>query len=157
MTTEFSMGARIGRRFRSFAAGAALMTLGLANAGDASAADRVKIEWWNAANGRLAEITKQLISDFNASQDKYELVGISKGNYEETMTTEIAQELADFTVIKAVVDISGQGLGKLALAQAIKSIDGQPPEGIKVAYNIDLYKSSEDGKAWLKAHSDGIP
>lgn len=73
------------------------------------------------------------------------------------MTTEIAQELADFSVIKAVVDISGQGLGRLALAQAIKSIDGQPPEGIKVAYDIELYKSSEDGKAWLKAHADGIP
>jgi ABC-type sugar transport system substrate-binding protein len=73
------------------------------------------------------------------------------------MTTEIAQELADFSVIKAVVDISGQGLGKLALAQAIKSIDGQPPEGVKIAYDIDLYKSSEDGKAWLKAHADGIP
>lgn len=73
------------------------------------------------------------------------------------MTTEIAQELSDFSVIKAVVDISGQGLGKLALAQAIKSIDGKPPEGIKVAYDIDLYKSSDDGKAWLKAHADGIP
>ncbi|MBB6224925.1 substrate-binding domain-containing protein [Rhizobium leguminosarum] len=73
------------------------------------------------------------------------------------MTTEIAQELADFSVVKAVVDISGQGLGKLALAQAIKSIDGQPPEGIKVAYDIDLYKSSQDAKAWLKAHADGIP
>ncbi|MBB3571148.1 substrate-binding domain-containing protein [Rhizobium sp. BK491] len=73
------------------------------------------------------------------------------------MTTEIAQELADFSVIKAVVDISGQGLGRLALAQAIKSIDGQPPKGIKVAYDIDLYKSSDDGKAWLKAHADGIP
>lgn len=73
------------------------------------------------------------------------------------MTTEIAQELSDFSVIKAVVDISGQGLGKLALEQAIKSIDGNPPEGIKVAYDIDVYKSSDDGKAWLEAHADGIP
>jgi simple sugar transport system substrate-binding protein len=73
------------------------------------------------------------------------------------MTTEIAQELADFSVIKAVVDISGQGLGKLALAQAIKSIDGEPPESIKVPYEIDVYKSVDDGKAWLKAHADGIP
>jgi simple sugar transport system substrate-binding protein len=73
------------------------------------------------------------------------------------MTTEIAQELADNTVIKAVVDISGQGLGKLALAQAIKSIDGQPPAGIKVPYDIDVYKSAADGQAWLKAHADGIP
>jgi simple sugar transport system substrate-binding protein len=73
------------------------------------------------------------------------------------MTTEIAQELSDFSVIKAVVDISGQGLGKLALAQAVKSVDGQPPEGIKVPYDIDVYKSADDGKAWLKAHADGIP
>jgi sugar transport system substrate-binding protein len=73
------------------------------------------------------------------------------------MTTEIAQELSDFSVIKAVVDISGQGLGKLALEQAIKSIDGNPPEGIKVAYDIDVYKSSDDGKAWLEAHADGVP
>jgi simple sugar transport system substrate-binding protein len=87
------------------------------------------------------------------SQGKTDKVVVFGGD----MTTEIAQELADFTVIKAVVDISGQGLGKLALAQAIKSIDGQPPQGIKVAYNIDLYKSSDDGKAWLKAHADGIP
>ena len=73
------------------------------------------------------------------------------------MTTEIAQELADFTIIKAVVDISGQGLGKLALAQAISTIDGKPPEGIKVPYNIDLYSSAENGKAWIAAHSDGVP
>ena len=73
------------------------------------------------------------------------------------MTTEIAQELVDFTVIKAVVDISGQGLGKLALAQAIKSIDGQAPADIKVPYDIDLYNSTESAKAWLEAHSDGIP
>jgi simple sugar transport system substrate-binding protein len=73
------------------------------------------------------------------------------------MTIEIAQELSDFSVIKAVVDISGQGLGKLALAQAVKSIDGQRPEGIKVPYDIDVYKTADDGKAWLKAHADGIP
>lgn len=73
------------------------------------------------------------------------------------MTTEIAQELADFSIIKAVVDISGQGLGKLALNEAIKSINGQAPANIKVPYDIDLYKSSEDGKAWLKAHADGVP
>ncbi len=73
------------------------------------------------------------------------------------MTTEIAQELADFTVIKAVVDISGQGLGKLALSEAVKAVDGQKPAEIKVPYDIDIYKSAEGGKAWLKAHADGVP
>jgi ABC-type sugar transport system substrate-binding protein len=73
------------------------------------------------------------------------------------MTSEIAQELSQNDVIKAVVDISGQGMGKLAFAQAVKVIEGNPPADIKVPYDIDLYKSSEDGKAWLEAHADGIP
>lgn len=73
------------------------------------------------------------------------------------MTTEIAQELAQFDVIKAVVDISGQGLGKLAMAQAVKTIEGDAPADIKVPYEIDVYASAEDGKAWLEAHKDGIP
>src|ERR1044072_3822350 len=90
MTAKSARGARMGRTIRSFAAGAALVTLGLANAGDAGAADRIKIEWWNAAGGRLAEITNKLIADFNASQDKYEVVGIGKGNYEETMAAMVA-------------------------------------------------------------------
>lgn len=73
------------------------------------------------------------------------------------MTTEIAQELEQFDVIKAVVDISGQGMGRLAFAQAMNVIEGNPPAEIKVPYEIDLYASSEDGKAWLEAHADGIP
>ncbi|HBD92484.1 MAG TPA: sugar ABC transporter substrate-binding protein [Gemmobacter sp.] len=73
------------------------------------------------------------------------------------MTTEIAQELQQFDVIKAVVDISGQGMGRLAFAQAVNVIEGNPPAGIKVPYDIDLYASAEDGKGWLEAHADGIP
>jgi len=73
------------------------------------------------------------------------------------MTSEIAQELVQNDVIKAVVDISGQGMGRLAFAQAVKVIDGNPPAEIKVPYEIDLYASSEDGKGWLEAHADGIP
>ncbi|HEY4192213.1 MAG TPA: substrate-binding domain-containing protein [Mesorhizobium sp.] len=73
------------------------------------------------------------------------------------MTAEIATELGQFDVIKAVVDISGQGMGRLAFAQALNVIAGKPPQDIKVPYNIDLYASSEDGKGWLEAHKDGIP
>jgi len=73
------------------------------------------------------------------------------------MTAEIAQELVQNDVIKAVVDISGQGMGRLAFAQAVKVIEGNPPAEIKVPYDVDLYKSSEDAKGWLEAHADGIP
>ncbi|HEV2513661.1 MAG TPA: hypothetical protein VGV07_00305, partial [Devosia sp.] len=70
-------GAVIGRLL----AGAAVAALVL-QAGGALAQERTKIEWWHALGGRLAEIVDKLIVDFNASQDKYELVGINKGNYE---------------------------------------------------------------------------
>lgn len=73
------------------------------------------------------------------------------------MTTEIAEELKQYDVIKAVVDISGQGMGRLAFAQALNVIEGNPPAEIKVPYDIDLYASSEDGAGWLEAHADGIP
>lgn len=73
------------------------------------------------------------------------------------MTTEIATELEQFDVIKAVVDVSGQGLGRLAFDRALKVIGGQAPVEIKAPYEVDLYDASEDGKAWLEAHADGIP
>jgi sugar transport system substrate-binding protein len=73
------------------------------------------------------------------------------------MTTEIAQELVQGDVTKAVVDISGQGMGRLAFAEAMKVIEGNPPAEIKVPYEIDLYASPDAGKAWLEAHADGIP
>lgn len=73
------------------------------------------------------------------------------------MTTEIAEELKQFDVIKAVVDISGQGMGRLAFAQAEKVIDGTEITEIRVPYEIDLYASSDDAAGWLEAHADGIP
>jgi sn-glycerol 3-phosphate transport system substrate-binding protein len=90
MTNNTSQSGPFRRALKTIMAGAAALVLSLQVTAHAEAADRVKVEWWNAANGRLAEITNQLISDFNASQDKYEVVGVSKGNYEETMAAMVA-------------------------------------------------------------------
>ncbi|WP_210528099.1 substrate-binding domain-containing protein [Rubellimicrobium arenae] len=73
------------------------------------------------------------------------------------MTTEIAQELEQYDVIKAVVDISGQGMGRLAFQQAVLAVEGNAPDEILVPYDVDLYATAEDGAAWLEAHPDGIP
>lgn len=73
------------------------------------------------------------------------------------MTTEIARELEDFDVIKGVVDISGQGMGRLAFAEAVKAIAGETDGEIQAPAEIELYDSSESGAAWLQAHPDGIP
>lgn len=73
------------------------------------------------------------------------------------MTTEIARELEDFDVIKGVIDISGQGMRRLAFAEAVKAIAGETDGEIQAPAEIDLYDTSEAGAAWLQAHPDGIP
>ena len=48
------------------------------------------ITFWHGMGGELGEITDNIIKDFNASQDKYEVKGVYKGNYDEAMTAAIA-------------------------------------------------------------------
>lgn len=72
------------------AAGVAVSLLSLQMAGSAFAQERVKVEWWHALGGRLGDIVAELVTDFNASQDKYELVATNKGNYEENMAAMVA-------------------------------------------------------------------
>lgn len=76
-------------------AGAVAMGLGvsafaLGAASPALSQDRVQVEWWYANSGRLEEILQQLIGDFNESQDKFEVVGVYKGSYEQTMAAVVA-------------------------------------------------------------------
>lgn len=51
---------------------------------------KTSIEWWYANGGRIEEGIQKIIADFNKSQDDYEVVGIRKGNYEETFAAMIA-------------------------------------------------------------------
>jgi sn-glycerol 3-phosphate transport system substrate-binding protein len=75
-------------RFLAVGAVAGLSVLPMGGA--ALAQERVKVEWWYALSGRLGEIVTQLVNDFNASQDQYEVVPVHKGNYEETMAAMVA-------------------------------------------------------------------
>jgi simple sugar transport system substrate-binding protein len=73
------------------------------------------------------------------------------------MTTDIAQELIDNAVLKGEVDVSGQGIGTVALDAAVDAIKGKKPDGIVVPVPIDLYTAPAQAKAWLEAHQDGLP
>ena len=74
------------------------------------------------------------------------------------MTTDIANDLVDGTVLKAEVDISGLSVGKLAIAEAIKAVDGKKkPSNVEVQAPIKIYIGSQAGKDWLTAHPDGTP
>ncbi|MEJ2630311.1 MAG: sn-glycerol-3-phosphate ABC transporter substrate-binding protein UgpB [Acidihalobacter sp.] len=56
----------------------------------AHAADRVKIQFWNAMSGKLGETVQHLADEFNQSQNRYEVVPVFKGTYKETMLSAIA-------------------------------------------------------------------
>jgi simple sugar transport system substrate-binding protein len=60
-------------------------------------------------------------------------------------------------VLKAVVDISGLRVGRLAFDQAMKAIGGEKLDNPITPAQIDLYSKSDDGAAWIEAHLDGIP
>jgi sugar transport system substrate-binding protein len=72
------------------------------------------------------------------------------------MTTEIATELAKGKTLKAVVDISGIEVGKLAFAAAKDAADGKKPAEKIVAAPIKLFKP-EQAAEWMATHKDGLP
>ncbi|MEA5068895.1 MAG: ABC transporter substrate-binding protein [Christensenellaceae bacterium] len=60
---------------------AVTLLLGL---GGAAMAEKVQVEFWYGLGGPTGELMQQLIAEFNASQDKYEVVGTTQGSYTET-------------------------------------------------------------------------
>ena len=50
----------------------------------AAAEDRVEVEFWYGLGGATGEIVQNTIAEFNAMQDKYTIVGVTKGSYTET-------------------------------------------------------------------------
>jgi ABC-type sugar transport system substrate-binding protein len=73
------------------------------------------------------------------------------------MTTDIADALANHTILKAVVDISGKAVGHLAIQQAMGAVQGKPQTNPIIPAQIDLYSTSGEAQAWLTVHSDGVP
>lgn len=73
------------------------------------------------------------------------------------MTSDIGHALAAHTILKAVVDISGTSVGRLAIQQAVDAVDGKSKGSRIVPADIGLYTTPEDANAWLGAHGDGIP
>ncbi|WP_273142894.1 sn-glycerol-3-phosphate ABC transporter substrate-binding protein UgpB [Halomonas sp.] len=49
-----------------------------------------EIEFWHAMGGALGEMTEDIVSDFNDSQDTYRVNASYRGNYNDTMTGAIA-------------------------------------------------------------------
>ena len=72
---------------RQFGAAAAV-TAALALASPAHAV--TELQWWHAMSGVLADRLNELVEKFNTSQDKYTVVAVAKGNYDEVTNGVIA-------------------------------------------------------------------
>lgn len=51
---------------------------------------RTKIYFWHSMGGSLGTTVNTLIKKFNHSQKRYQLIGVYKGNYSETLTSTVA-------------------------------------------------------------------
>lgn len=58
--------------------------------GSAHAEGKIQIQFWNAMGGELGKSVQHLVDEFNASQNKYEVVSVNKGTYPDTMMASIA-------------------------------------------------------------------
>ena len=56
----------------------------------AAAMAQTEVQFWHAFTGRLGELVKGQVADFNASQNDYVVVESHKGNYSETLNAGIA-------------------------------------------------------------------
>ncbi len=60
---------------------ALMLLLGL---GSTALAEKVQVEFWYGLGGPTGELMQALIAEFNASQDQYEVIGVTQGSYTET-------------------------------------------------------------------------
>jgi sn-glycerol 3-phosphate transport system substrate-binding protein len=101
------------RRILSYAAGGLMVAL----AGAAQAQQRIEIQWWHAMGGVLGERTEEVAKRFNESQQKYTVVAVNKGNYDEVINGTIAAYRARRQ--PHIVQIYERGFMTMLLSEAI--------------------------------------
>ena len=53
-------------------------------------AARVPIQFWHAMSGELGVEVQRLVDGFNATQDRYQVIAVNRGSYDQTMLAAIA-------------------------------------------------------------------
>ncbi|MDR2111640.1 MAG: sn-glycerol-3-phosphate ABC transporter substrate-binding protein UgpB [Candidatus Accumulibacter sp.] len=117
----------------------------------AALAAPIQIQFWHGMGGELNDITNELVKKFNTSQDKYEIVPVYKGTYDQVMTAAIAAYRAK----KAphLVQIYEVGTASMMAAKGvikpvheIMAASGTPIDPKTFLAPIAAYYSTPDGK-----------
>lgn len=75
------------------------------------------------------------------------------------MTTELAKELVDGSVLKADVDISGRTMGEKAYELVVGAVSGRALDDKIVPVPIQVYRADRRAEVeeWLRVHANGLP
>ncbi|MCC7274986.1 MAG: extracellular solute-binding protein [Alphaproteobacteria bacterium] len=105
-----------------------------AGAAAPAAAQRVEIQWWHAMGGVLGERVEELVKGFNDAQQKYTVVAVNKGNYDEVINGTIAAYRAKRQ--PHLVQIYERGFMTMLLSDAIVPVHALMKEkGYTVDWN----------------------
>lgn len=150
------------RMMLAAAAAAALGAMPAIGVSPAAAADQpVKITWWHAMSGQLGQSLDDVVAKFNASQAKYRVEAVNKGNYVATLNAAIAAYRAGEP--PHLLQNNESGVLTMMLSGAIvPAHDILAKHGIKVEVNaylrpvIDTYTDRE-GKLLAMPFNSSTP
>lgn len=114
-------------------------------------AKKTELVFWHGMGGELGEITDKIIADFNKSQDKYEVKGVYKGNYEEAMTSAIAAfRSKKHPNMLQVFEVGTASMmaakGAIRPVHEIMAAAGTPIDNSKMLPSVASYYMSSDNK-----------
>ena len=95
-------------------------------------AEPVEIQWWHGMSGPAGERLDELVKNFNASQQKYSVVAVNKGTYDEVINGTIAAYRAHHAPV--MVQIYERGFMTMLLSGATLPVQGLLDER---GYKID--------------------
>ena len=117
----------------------------------ATAQAKTPITFWHGMGGELGEITDKIVADFNASQDKYEVKPVYKGNYAEVMTAAIAafrakQQPNIVQVFEVGTTSMMAAKGAVRPVHEVMANAGTPLDNAKFLPSVASYYMSNDNK-----------
>ena len=112
-----------------------------------------EVQWWHAMGGQLGEMVDKFAADFNASQSKYKVNAVYKGNYTETMTSAIAAfrakkqpHIVQVFEVGTATMIAAEGKGGIYPVYKLMSDSGESFDQSDYLPAVISYYTTTDGK-----------
>ncbi|RAP75176.1 ABC transporter substrate-binding protein [Paenibacillus montanisoli] len=125
-----------------------------ANETASAPAEKIKIKYWYAFGEKIEEAKQHLVQEFNASQDKYEVVAEHQGNYDDLH----AKVQAAFAAgdAPAVTDLEIASTGVFARSGMLQELT-EYAERDKDELQLDDFNKGLMGNAYVDGKLFGLP